>query len=251
MLSTDKVLLGSSIFGLILVGVSVQAAILKPNIVHRDAPRPGIVAAINGIEITEEQLVGEAKLDFYELEKEKFDLKMKGVKELMADKLIVGEAKKVGMSKIDFIQKTILSGKLKISEEEYRTFIQDRHIPEVEIQQNPQIKESITLYLQKMKRQDRINQYVAKLSQTNRIEVYFQGPKALDIELGNGLTLGRKDAKVTLIEFFDYQCPFCSSAAVTVNKLKEKYGNGIRFAFDTSRLRTTPKPVWLQKPRYV
>jgi hypothetical protein len=48
----------------------------KPNFVTKDAPRPGVVAKIGGEEITEEQLVGEDKLDFFELEKRRYELKL-------------------------------------------------------------------------------------------------------------------------------------------------------------------------------
>jgi len=44
-------------------------------------------------------------------------------------------------------------------------------------------------------------------------------------------SFGPKDAKVTIVEFSDFECPFCSRAADAVHKLKEKYGDKVHFIF--------------------
>ncbi len=41
-------------------------------------------------------------------------------------------------------------------------------------------------------------------------------------------TSGRADARVTLVEFTDYQCPFCSRAHGTVKQLQQRYGDKLR-----------------------
>lgn len=42
---------------------------------------------------------------------------------------------------------------------------------------------------------------------------------------------GNPDAPVTIIEFSDFQCPYCSRGANTVEELLEKYPNDIKFVF--------------------
>lgn len=44
-------------------------------------------------------------------------------------------------------------------------------------------------------------------------------------------SFGPSDAKVTLVEFSDFQCPFCSRAANAVKEIKAKYGTKVRFVF--------------------
>jgi protein-disulfide isomerase len=48
---------------------------------------------------------------------------------------------------------------------------------------------------------------------------------------GDAPAFGPKDAKVTIVEFSDFECPFCSRAAEASHKIKEKYGDKVRFIF--------------------
>src|SRR5262249_13328681 len=48
---------------------------------------------------------------------------------------------------------------------------------------------------------------------------------------GQPAGFGTDDAKVAVVEFSDFQCPYCAQAADTVHKLKEQYATRIRFVF--------------------
>lgn len=50
------------------------------------------------------------------------------------------------------------------------------------------------------------------------------------IALG-GASFGPANAKVQIVEFSDFQCPYCSQAATVVHQIKEKYGDRVRFTF--------------------
>ena len=51
------------------------------------------------------------------------------------------------------------------------------------------------------------------------------------IAKGDAPSFGPADAKVTMVEFSDFQCPYCSKAAQVTHKIKEKYSNKVRFVF--------------------
>ncbi len=42
---------------------------------------------------------------------------------------------------------------------------------------------------------------------------------------------GNPDAKVTIVEFSDFQCPYCARGATTVEQILEKYGDDVKVAF--------------------
>ncbi len=207
-----------------------EQAKAKPNIVHKDAPKAGLVAKIGGEEITEDQLMGDDKLDFFDLKKREYELKMNQLNKLMVEKLIGAEAKKENMSLDDFVSKKVVKGEIKISDKDYKKFVADKHIPESQL--NPQIKERIIAYMQGMKKQDMVQEYIGKLTKSTPVEVYFTRPKMqVNVEAGNGPFAGGEKAKVTVVEFSDFQCPFCARAAETVGELKKKYGDKVKIVF--------------------
>ncbi len=42
---------------------------------------------------------------------------------------------------------------------------------------------------------------------------------------------GSKDAPITLVEYSDFQCPFCTRGYSTVQELKKEYGDKLRFVY--------------------
>jgi len=56
----------------IITACSDRQAKAKANIITKPATKPGVVAKIGGEEITEEQLIGEDKMDFFELKKREY-----------------------------------------------------------------------------------------------------------------------------------------------------------------------------------
>lgn len=215
----------------IIVACTSDSAKAKINYVFKDAPKAGVVAKINGEEISEDQLIGDAQVELMQIKKQEYDLKMQQLQKMLVDKLIGAEAKKAGLPGAqDFINKNILKGEIKISDADYKKFVKDKNIPESNI--NDQVKERIFAYMKEQKREEMIQAYVAKLTKSTPVEVYFSKPKSnIQVDVGNAPTTGGDNAKVTIVEFSDFQCPFCSRAAKTVNEVKKKYGNKVKIAF--------------------
>jgi protein-disulfide isomerase len=55
--------------------------------------------------------------------------------------------------------------------------------------------------------------------------------KPLQVDLTKAPIEGDKKAELTLIEFSDFQCPFCRESQATLEALRNKYGKRLRIAF--------------------
>jgi protein-disulfide isomerase len=55
--------------------------------------------------------------------------------------------------------------------------------------------------------------------------------KIYKVDAGNAPSKGPKSAPVQIVEFSDFQCPFCGRVVPTVKQIEDKYGNKIHFAF--------------------
>jgi len=63
-----------------------------------------------------------------------------------------------------------------------------------------------------------------------QLEESFNNPLVAEIRSDESFR-GNKDAPITLIEYSDFECPFCSRGFSTVMELMEKYKGKIRFAY--------------------
>lgn len=48
------------------------------------------------------------------------------------------------------------------------------------------------------------------------------------VDLGNAQTKGPKDAKITFVEYSDFQCPFCARVYPTINQLMKDYDGKVQ-----------------------
>ena len=55
--------------------------------------------------------------------------------------------------------------------------------------------------------------------------------KQAAIAASDAPSFGPEDAKVTLVEFSDFQCPYCVMAAGVTNQIKQEYGDKVRVVF--------------------
>lgn len=228
---TFSVLGACALTAIVMIACTSDSAKAKINMVFKDAPKAGIVAKIGNEEITEDQLIGDAQLELMQLKKQEYDLKMGQLNKLVQEKVLSEEAKKEKLANSEeLINKKILKGDIKISDAEYKKFVKEKNIPESNI--NDQVKERINSYMKEQKREELVTAYVAKLTKGNPVEVYFKKPKSnIQVEVGDSPFTGGENAKVTIVEFSDFQCPFCSRGAKSVDDVKKKYGNKVKIVF--------------------
>lgn len=93
----------------------------------------------------------------------------------------------------------------------------------------PNIKVDIANHLAQQKRESAIQAEISRLKKeynyrlppTDRVEVSIEGQP----------TRGGKNAKVTIVEFSDFECPYCIRAQKTTKELRETYGDKIKWVF--------------------
>ena len=227
--TTGMALSGTAAF-LIISACTQQATAAKPTVVSKNPPSPGAMAKINGEIITEDALIGDDKMDFLEIKKREYDLRNERLTKLMIEKLVGAEAKKSGLSTEEFINKKIVKGEAKISDKEFKKFVAEKQIPESQL--NPQIRERINAFLLAQKREEAVQAYLAKLTKDNPVERYFSMPKSdVRVDFAAAPLIGKDDAPIMIVEFSDFQCPYCSRGAKTLAEIKKKYGSKVRVAF--------------------
>lgn len=62
-----------------------------------------------------------------------------------------------------------------------------------------------------------------------QLDEQFKNPVKVDV--GNSPIVGKKDAKITIVEFSDFECPYCKRGAATMEQVLKAYPNDVRVVF--------------------
>src|SRR5690606_21580993 len=202
----------------------------KPSYLFKPAPKEGLAAKVGDMEVTNAELQDGIESELFEAESKVFEIKFNRLKGLLLQKFMDKDPRKKGLSNDEFLEKYIAKD-VNISEKEIDAFIKDQNIPAEHI--NPQVREKIRNYLEMERKKEAVEKWLAEQTKKTPVEVYIPKPRrpSFAVEVGNAAVTGGKDAKVTIVEFSDFQCPFCAKGADIVNQLKKKYGNKIKVAF--------------------
>ena len=75
----------------------------------------------------------------------------------------------------------------------------------------------------------RASEVVARLRERAEVTVLLQPPRVA-VE-SDGPSLGPAEAAVTIVEFSDFQCPFCARAIPVLKELRERYPDDVRVVY--------------------
>ncbi len=87
---------------------------------------------------------------------------------------------------------------------------------------------------QDLQEQDRIRQaLLVSLRRKADIRITLQSPipPILPINVNHGPSIGPVDAPVTIVEFSDFQCPYCQKSVGVLKELRRIYGEKIRMVY--------------------
>lgn len=149
------------------------------------------------------------------------------------DKVLELEAKERGVS-VDALTKFAANYE-PTEEEKVATYNQYKdNIPALKGKSYQQVQGDISSFLKRVKEDEERQSFYQQLRSKYDIDIRVQElPPAARIEVatGNNPSLGPADAKVTIVEFSDFECPFCKRSQDVTKQLREKYQGKIRWVF--------------------
>jgi len=77
---------------------------------------------------------------------------------------------------------------------------------------------------------DAQHDYLKTLRKKYGVKTMLEPPR-VDIAVDDDAAKGPAKAPVTIVEFSDYQCPYCSRAEATVTEVLKKYGDKVRLVY--------------------
>jgi len=199
-----------------------------PKVVTMDEGLPDPVARVAGQDITLAQLETEAAAGIVRARQQMYDARKQALDKMIDDQLMEAEARKRGVSKDELVKKEVEDKIEKVDESKAEDFYQENK--ERMRQPFEQMKERIMRHLERQTRQEREQAFREELRKAAAVEVFIAPPK-YDASPDDDERKGPADAPVQIIEFSDYQCPYCSKAEDTVDKVLEKYGDKVSVVY--------------------
>ncbi len=75
------------------------------------------------------------------------------------------------------------------------------------------------------------NYYTKKKAELEKAQFTKSLQSRVEVPIGSSPSKGPDNAPITLVEFSDFQCPYCARSAPTLKTLEKKYEGKIRFVF--------------------
>ncbi|HEX5036360.1 MAG TPA: thioredoxin domain-containing protein [bacterium] len=184
------------------------------------------LAKINGREITDEDVRKSAGPKLQQAEMDLYDARKDAIDGIIDDQLIEDAAKKEGIAKADYLKKNVFD-KIKIDDKEIEKFYNEN---KAQMQGKPleELKGNIRGYLYRDKHQKVYGDLLAGLRKKANVAILISAPK-VEVEEGDNPAIGPKDAPIKIVEFTDYQCPFCGKSRPTVNQILSQYKGKVRY----------------------
>jgi|DewCreStandDraft_2_1066082.scaffolds.fasta_scaffold33849_1 protein-disulfide isomerase len=186
-----------------------------------------VVATIGERKITRAELEKHVKPKLMQLEAQRFQVLQEGLEELVANELYSLEAKARNIS-VDELVKRELEAKVGEPSTEEVQKLYDDNKDELEGQTLEQLRPQLIQYLKQQKMAERHQQFLEELRKKYKATTTLQ-PPVVQVSDGGRPARGPASAPVTIIEFSDYECPFCKRASSTVAEVLRHYGDKVRF----------------------
>jgi protein-disulfide isomerase len=198
------------------------------------APAPGSTAMAPGgagspdsvVATYDNQRITLSELDS-SLIQEFYTLRQKALESMILERLVGAEAKKAGKTEEELL-KGIAEKAAPVSDERVKA-IYDEHKEAFGGRSFEEVKPMIQAQESRQARQEAIVAYFDDLKQKANVKIMLPEPRVN--VAATGPSKGPQGAPVTIIEFSDFQCPFCSQARKSADQAVNNYSGKVRLVF--------------------
>ena len=189
-----------------------------------------IAAVVDGEVITYQVLDQSITDEIYKAQKKIYDLRFSRLNNTLLLRFIEQSPYSQGMSPQAFLNQFVIKDS-SVSATEVDRFIQANKIPQEKI--NDGLKNEVHQYLVSEKERKAVSKWFKEQSKLHGVVINLLEPQQpkIKINIGDSPIRGNKQAPITLVEYSDFQCPYCAKAEKTVAKLLKKYPMQLRLVY--------------------
>ena len=203
---------------------------------------PPMVGRYDGTVLTEDQMREELAMPLYEAEISLYHLKKDWIEKKAREAFFDQAAKEAGLSREDWEKREIDGQAAPPSASEVDQFVAKRVPPSQATK--PDVIKRVTDTLTRQKRDKREEDVYQQLLAKHQLEISLAKPAAPRVNVSfsaDDPARGPAQAPVTLLEFTDFQCPFCQRAQPILSQLEQAYPNQVKHVVRQFPLQMHPR----------
>jgi len=186
------------------------------------------VATVGGQAIYDEELLPTVQGQLFPLRNQEYEIKKRALDSLIEQKLLEAVAKKKGIETEKLLVQEVDSKVPEPGDAEVQAY----YLAQKDRLNRPfdEIKPQISQALKQAKIQQARQDYLKSLRSGNEVVVLLSPPK-MQVGYDPARVRGNPKAPVMIVEFSDFQCPYCHQVEPIVKELLAKYGDKVSLAY--------------------
>jgi len=201
-----------------------------------DAPT-GPVATWSEGSVSVEELDESLQTELLKLEADyvssRYDARLQGLEAMISEKILEAEAAKRGLADVTALLEAEIDAKLKPpTEKEVTQFyaMMARRMGGKPLEEvRPRIEQEISRRAQA----ELFQAFLGKMRTAYKVEISLPRPEVprIPISVDDDPSIGPEDAPITIVQFAEFQCPYCGRAKQVLDQVMKKYEGKIRMVY--------------------
>jgi protein-disulfide isomerase len=209
--------------------------------VNASSSVPTVIAKVGTTTITSADLERGLSLNLYQAQSNIYQMEKNWINEQAKNILFDRAAASAGLSRKDWEKREIDSKVTPPTQKDLDELF--KRFPQPQPVSTDTVKQA-TAYLSNQKHQQRENELFSELTKGTTVEVFLAEPKPPHMDMhfsADDPVKGPADAPVTILEFTDFQCPYCKQAQNTLKQIEQAYEGKVRIIAEQFPLAMHPR----------
>ncbi len=163
---------------------------------------------------------------------ELFEAREGALDKLVTERVLAKAAADAKMTPEEYLRKEVMSRTPTVTDDEAKAFYEKnkgRLSERLRGKTFEELKPIIVEGLTDQKREQMVGDVLEELKKKAGVKVVLEAPR---VEVAaTGPSRGPSNAKVTIVEFSDFQCPYCARGRLVLDEVMKHYGNDVRLVF--------------------
>jgi protein-disulfide isomerase len=191
-----------------------------------------VVATIGERAIYLQEIDKQAAAELHEIEEQRYQIRRQALEQLINQEALQKELNQLKISEAEYLKKEIEEKVPEPSTQDAEDFFKKNAAQLPKDAKFEEYKERIVAFIKRQNNQEQAKAVFSKLRSKAEVKVTLAPPPKPRIEVeAKGPSTGPENAKITLVEFSDFECPFCARAKETVDKVMKKYDGKVKLVF--------------------